>query len=163
MSFISSVITLFWEIAYYLSRLNRVLKLTSLLSKNINLFKFRWKVCKIKVKVNVTITIIIECAWLFLNKQGLEYASIPKYAKILNMSKFWIWQGSLYASVTKVSDYARICLDRVMNISLVLNEPGFWIWQGSENPRVTQGSKFFIIWLNVFIVRECAWICLNLR
>ena len=45
-----------------------------------------------------------------LYKQDSEYASGPKYAKILNMS-----------GVTRCSGYARICLDRVLNISM----PGF--------------------------------------
>ena len=50
---------------YYLSRLSRALKLTSLQSKDIRLFKFRGKVCKIKVKkknVNVIVTITIKYA-----------------------------------------------------------------------------------------------------
>ena len=29
-----------------------------------------------------------------INKQGSEYASSPKYVKILNVSQFSIWQGS---------------------------------------------------------------------
>ena len=45
---------------------------------------------------------------------------------VLNMPKFWIWQGSQqYASVTERSEYVTICLDRVMNISQVLDMPGF--------------------------------------
>ena len=48
-----------------------------------------------------------------------EYASGPKYGKVLN------WEGSQYASVTRRSEYARICLDRVLNISRVLKIPGF--------------------------------------
>ena len=58
-----------------------------------------------------------EYAWMFLFEQDSEYASGPKYAKILNMAKFWIWQGCQYVSVTQRSKYARICLDRVLNIS----------------------------------------------
>ena len=54
-----------------------------------------------------------------LNKQDFEYASSPKYAKILN------GQGSQYTSVTQHSEYARICTDRVLNISWVLNMSGF--------------------------------------
>ena len=50
-------------------------------------------------------------------KQDSEYASGPKYAKIVNMAKFLIWQGSQYESVTQRSEYARICLDRVLIIS----------------------------------------------
>ena len=51
---------------------------------------------------------------------------------VLNMSEFWVWQDSQYASVTQHSEYARIRLDRVLNISWVLNMPGTWIWQDSE-------------------------------
>ena len=32
-----------------------------------------------------------EYARMCLNKQGFEYGSGPKYAKILIMGKFWIW------------------------------------------------------------------------
>ena len=45
-------------------------------------------------------------------KQDSEYASGPKYAKILNMEKFRIWQGSQYAamrtlySVLNMPEYA---------------------------------------------------------
>ena len=46
-----------------------------------------------------------------LNKQDSEYVSGPKYAEILNMAKFRIWQGSRYATVTQRSEYAGICLD----------------------------------------------------
>ena len=51
-----------------------------------------------------------EYAWMYLNKQDSEYALGPKYAKILNMAKFWIWQDSQYASVLHsvldMSEYA---------------------------------------------------------
>ena len=57
-----------------------------------------------------------EYAWMCLYKQDSEYASGSKYAKLLNIAKFWIWQGSQYASVTRRSEYARKCLDRVLNI-----------------------------------------------
>ena len=102
-----------------------------------------------KKEFNVIITIIIEYVWMCLYKQDSEYALGPKYAKIQNMAKFWIWQGSPYASVTQHSECARICLDRVLSLSWVLNMPGFWIWQGSEYARVTQGSKYATIWLNM--------------
>ena len=58
-----------------------------------------------------------EYAGMCLHKQGSEYASGPKYAKILNMAKFRTWQGSQYANVTQRSEYARICLNRVLNVS----------------------------------------------
>ena len=48
----------------------------------------------------------------------------PKYAKIMNVTKFLIWQGSQHACVTQRFEYARISLDRVLNISRVLNVPG---------------------------------------
>ena len=54
------------------------------------------------------------------------YALGPKYAKILNMAKLCIWQGSQYASATQRSEYARVCL-RVLNTSGVQNMPGFSI------------------------------------
>ena len=44
---------------------------------------------KWKKKVNV-ITTIIEYAWICLSKQDSKYTLGPKYAKILNMTKFWI-------------------------------------------------------------------------
>ena len=69
-----------------------------------------------------------EYAWMYLDKQDSEYASGPKYAKILNMAKFYIWQGSQYANVLQRSEYPRICLDKVLNIAWVLNIPGFKIW-----------------------------------
>ena len=105
---------------------------------------------------------IPEYAWMYLYKQDSEYASNPKYAKILNMTKFWIWQVSQIASVTQSSGYVSIFLDRVLNISWVLNILGFWIWQGSEYTRITQGSKYAIAEY-VWIGREYAWTCLNLR
>ena len=52
-------------------------------------------------------------------------------------------------SVTKLFQYARICLDRVQNISRALDMSGFWIWQGSEYARVIQGSKYATILLNM--------------
>ena len=86
---------------------------------------------------------------MWLNKQDSEYASSPKFAEILNMTKFWIWQAFQDASVTQLTEYARICLDRVLNISWVLNMPGFWIWQGSDCGRITRGCKYATIWLNM--------------
>ena len=83
---------------------------------------------KTKNKVNDIITVIIEYAWMCLNKQNFEYASGPKYAKILIMARFWIWQGSQYASVSQRFAYGRICLYRVLNIPWVQNMPGFWKW-----------------------------------
>ena len=90
-----------------------------------------------------------EYAWMSLNKRNVENALGSKYVKLLNMGKFWIWQGSQYASVTQRSEYARICLHRALNIPWVLNMPGFWMWQGSEYANVTQGSKYATILLNM--------------
>ena len=53
-----------------------------------------------------------------LYKIDTEYASGTKYVKVLNMT------SSQYTSVTQRSEYARICLDRVLNISWVLNMQG---------------------------------------
>ena len=69
---------------------------------------------------------MLEYSWIYLNKKD------SKYAKILNTAKFWIWQGSQYASVTQRSEYARISIARVLNISgskyaRILNMAGFWI------------------------------------
>ena len=96
-SFIYSIITLFWKIAFYLSRLNRAFKWRHCSQKHICLFKFRWKVCKIswyvrcikvkKKKVNVIIAIIIkyawnpEYAWICLYKQDSEHVNILNIAK----------------------------------------------------------------------------------
>ena len=88
-------------------------------------------------------------AWMRLYEQDSKYTLVPKYAKFLNVVKFWIWQGSQYANVTQRSEYARICLERVQNVFEVINMPGFWIWQGSEYPRATEGSKYSTIWLNM--------------
>ena len=60
-----------------------------------------------------------------LNKQDSEYDSGPKIG--FSCSKFWIWQGSQYASVTQRSEYAKICLGNVLNISWVLNMSGSWL------------------------------------
>ena len=71
------------------------------------------------MKVNVIITIIEYAwyAWMCPFEQDSEYALGPKYAKILNTAKFWIWLRFQYASLTQCSKYGRICLDRVLNIS----------------------------------------------
>ena len=81
-----------------------------------------------------------ENAWICPYKQDSEYVLGIKYANIVNMAKFWIWQGSQHASVTQRSEYAKIRLSKVLNISRVLNMLGFWIWQGSEYAKM---------WLNL--------------
>ena len=49
--------------------------------------------------------------WMCLYKQDSENDWV------VNMPKFWIWQGSQYVSVTQCSQYARISYDRVLNVS----------------------------------------------
>lgn len=69
-----------------------------------------------------------EYLLICLNKQGSDMPQVQ------NMPKFWIWQSPKYyrvlnMRVTQRSDeYARMWLERVLNIYLVLNMPGFWIW-----------------------------------
>ena len=75
-----------------------------------------------------------------------ECAKIDKVLNmhmILNMPKFWIWQGSQYMSFTQPFDFARMsCLTE------------FWMYlefkicQYSEYETVTQGSKYTPTWLN---------------
>ena len=100
-------------------------------------------------EISVIITITTEYAWICLHKQSSKY----EYAKTLSMAKFWIWQGS---RVTHHSEYARIYLDRVLNMSQILKMPGFWIWKSSEYAWIKQGSKYATIWPNKM------WIWLNM-
>ena len=83
---------------------------------------------------------------------------------VLNMLKFWIWQGFQYASVRQRSEYARICLDRVdLRISSeyisgpkyarILNMAGFWL---HKLHRVLNMPQYSWICLNR------TWICLNM-
>ena len=66
------------------------------------------------------------------NKQNSEHDLGTKYAKILNIANFQIWQGSQYA------------------LRSVLNMPvGFCIRQGSEYARVTQGFRYPTVWPNM--------------
>ena len=53
---------------------------------------------------------------------GPKHAKIlNEYGKVLNITEF----HSKYASISHCSEYARICLDRILNTSRVLNMPGF--------------------------------------
>ena len=81
-----------------------------------------------------------------LNAGALQSVlSMPEYA----LTEFWI-QGFQYASVTQRSEYVRICLDIVLNISRVLNMPGLWIWYGSDMRVLHRGcSKYATIWLHM--------------
>ena len=54
-----------------------------------------------------------EYFWKCPNKQGSEYTPNAKYAKILNIAKFWIWQGCQYWSLTQRSEYPTILLNMV--------------------------------------------------
>ena len=83
-----------------------------------------------------------EYPWIWLNKQDSEYVWSPKYAKILNIEKFWIWQDSQYASVTQHSEYARIYLKRVLNLSSFLNMVGL-------KCKSSQDSKYATLSLNM--------------
>ena len=140
---------------------------------------------KWKKKKFVIITIIIEYAWTCLNKQDSKYGIVLNMAGFSMrqhytaswvcqnaLTGFWI-QGFLCASVTKCPEYARTCLDWVLNTGFSMREryTAFWIcqnmpWQsfefisGSKYARtmnmvwfwyasVTQGSKYATIWLNM--------------
>ena len=66
-------------------------------------------------------------------KHDSEYASGPKYVKILNMAKFWILEGSQYASVTQRSEYGEIL--NMGGFSICERYTAFWIWRSSEYGR----------------------------
>ena len=68
---------------------------------------------------------------------------------VLNMPKFWMWQGSQYTSITQHSEYARICIDRVLNISWVLNMSGFLTWQGAFWTCKSNSFKHATVWVKV--------------
>ena len=57
--------------------------------------------------------------------------------------------------------YARIYLDRVVNISWVLNVAQFQIWQVSEYAKVTQGSKYATKSEQDVNMLEYVWNCDN--
>ena len=104
-------------------------------------------------------TIIIEYAWMWLNKQDSEYAYGPKYANILNMAKFWTWQGSQYASVSqRLNMPENALLDRDLNIYRVLIMPVFWIWNSYTGFQICHNMTEYV-WIRL----EYAWKYLNLR
>ena len=70
-------------------------------------------------------------------------------SKILNMTKFWIWQGSQNGRVTQFSEYPKICLDSVLDISQVLKMPGFYDYGRVLNKHTIQN------------IPQYGWICLN--
>ena len=93
-------------------------------------FKFPWKVCKIEVKKNKSSCYFNYHYWIYFNmpecasiKMILNISRVPNMSKFI--CKFWIWQVSQYVIVTQRYEYARICLDKVRNISFVLNKQGF--------------------------------------
>ena len=87
-----------------------------------------------------------EYTWICLNKQDSGYVSGPRYAKILNITNFWRWQGSQHESVKERSEYASIRLDRL----------GFL---GSKYVRILSMQELH----RVLNMPEYGWICLNLR
>ena len=82
-------------------------------------------------------------------KHDSEYASGPKYVKILNMAKFWILEGSQYASVTQRSEYGEI-----LNMG------------GCQYASVTQRSEYGeVLNMGGFSICErytAFWICQNM-
>ena len=50
---------------------------------------------------------------------------ISEHGKVLNKA------GFSSARVTQPTEYAKICLDRILNM------PRFWIWKGSEYARIS--------------------------
>ena len=116
MSFIHSVMTLFKDCIFF-KKTQPSIEIDVIVVKKYVFLNFVEKYVRLtwKNKVNVTIAIIIDYAWICVNKQGSEYASGRKYVKILNMAKFWIWQGSQNESVKQRTEY-------------VLTE--FWIYLG---------------------------------
>ena len=98
-----------------------------------------------------------------LNKQYSEYASGPKYAKILNMAKFWTWQGVNMRALHSVLNMPEHDFTELW-IYLV-----FWICQVSEYGRVLNMQELRKV-LNMpqygwicLSRREYAWTCLNLQ
>ena len=91
-------------------------------------------------------------------------------SQVLNMPKFWISQNSEYDSVLTMW-----ALHSVLNMpEYALTE--FWIYleflicQDSEYGKISKyvratqgGSKYATIWLNMFVGREYAWMCLTLQ
>ena len=109
---------------------------------------WNWRHCSQKAYVFLSFVeeyVRLEYAWMCLNKQDSEYASGPKYAKILNMAGLsicegytvlWIfhnmaWQSSEYISGSKYSSVLNM-----QGLHRVLNMPQYvWIFdnrQGSE-------------------------------
>ena len=136
--------------------------MTSLWSKSMSFSNFVEKYVRLQSKKLILLQRsflnMSEYAWTCLNKHNSECASGPKYAKILNMTKLWTWRGYQYASVTQPTEFVRICLGRVLNISWVLNMPGFWILQSSEYARELHRTLNMLQHDSIYLHRT--WICL---
>ena len=97
-----------------------------------------------------------EFGWMCLCKYDSEYTSGLKYAKLLNVAKFWIWKGSQYASVTQ---RAGECFDKVLKISWVawiLNVPLLWICRSCAGFWALNMPQYDWTCLNR------TWTCLNM-
>ena len=119
-SFVDSVPTLFFKDHILLELTQSSIEIdVTVVQKHVflnfieNYGRLKWK----RKKIDVIIPIIIGYAWLCLKEQDSEQASCSKYPKLLHMTKFWIWQGRQYVNIPQHSEYARMCLERVLNIS----------------------------------------------
>ena len=68
--------------------------------------------------------------WIYLRPW---YGSNSKYARVVYIWKFWIYQCSEYAKVVNIP---RFWLCQGFEDNRILNILGFWIYQGSEYVRV---------------------------
>ena len=113
---------------------------------------------------------------MFPNKQDSEFAYGPKYAKILNMAKFWIWQGSQYVSISLHSECATICLAwrsseyitgseyaSILNMKQLhraLNMPQYgsiylnWTWICQKMSEFTMIKRFLNIYYTILSARS---------
>ena len=73
--------------------------------------------------------------------KGREYPWVLQYSRFLNISRFWIYQGSEYSKVLNIPGFW-IC--QRSEYSKVLNMTGFSIYEGSEYARVLKMSGFWI-------------------
>ena len=105
-----------------------------------------------------------EYAWMCLDKQDSEYASGPKYAKIVNMAKFWIWHGfSIWERYTAFWICQRMSWQSSEYIlspkyARILNIAGFWICKSYTGFLIYRSMAEYV-WKG----REYASICLNLQ
>ena len=101
-----------------------------------------------------------EYAWMCLYKQDSDYASDPKYAKILNIAKFWMWQVFQYTNVHSVLNIPWQSSECILGSKYArnVNMAGFWICKSYTGFYICHNMAE-----DVLIGREYAWICLNLR